>query len=309
MRVEHIRSMQMVKESSEELLPGFSPDFPYIATCAELDRYAEPAVPWHWHPAVELFYMESGVLEYTTPNGRWVFPAGSGGFVNANVLHSSRALPSAEETVQLLHLFAPELLSGGAAERIGRKYIRPLTASAEIELIPLFPGDPRQAALLEKIRGAFELEESSWGFELALRGKLTEIWLGLLDLARPPMEPAPRNRDADEKMKAMLRYIHGHYPEAISVERLAVEAHISKRACFRLFRENLHMSPLEYMTGYRLRKAYQLLAESDEPVTQIAYSCGLGSSSYFGKLFRAHFHCSPTQFRRDWRDRDIKERK
>ena len=48
----------------------FSADFPYIATRAELDKYTEPFVPWHWHSSVELFYMESGALEYTTPNGK-----------------------------------------------------------------------------------------------------------------------------------------------------------------------------------------------------------------------------------------------
>lgn len=62
-------------------------DFPYIASYAELDKYEGVTAPWHWHPAVELFYMESGTLEYTTPTGKWVFPAGSGGLVNSNVLH------------------------------------------------------------------------------------------------------------------------------------------------------------------------------------------------------------------------------
>ena len=34
---------------------------------------------YHWHSAVELFYMESGSLEYSTPQGKAVFPQGSGG--------------------------------------------------------------------------------------------------------------------------------------------------------------------------------------------------------------------------------------
>ena len=33
------QSIQLVEGSNEELLPGFSPDFPYIASCALLDRY------------------------------------------------------------------------------------------------------------------------------------------------------------------------------------------------------------------------------------------------------------------------------
>ena len=302
--MKNIQSIQLIEGSNEELLPGFSPEFPYIASRALLDRYIEPAVPWHWHRTVELFYMESGTLEYTTPNGKWVFPAGSGGFVNSNVLHTSKVIPSGAETVQLLHLFESELLSGGQASRIDAKYIRPLTAAAGIEMIVLSPNDPKQAELLKKIRSVFDLDEDGWGYEFVLRQQLAEIWLTLFELARPAMELQSSTKDSDEKMKAMMRYIHAHYPENISVDQLAKEAHISKRVCFRLFRENLHMSPVEYMTDYRLRKACQRLTELDESITQIAHNCGLGSSSYFGKLFREHFGCPPAVYRKEWHNRD-----
>lgn len=302
--MKNIQSIQLIEGSNEEMLPGFSPNFPYIASCAELYKYIEPIVPWHWHRTVELFYMKSGTLEYTTPNGKWVFPAGSGGFVNSNILHTSKVVPSGEETVQLLHLFEPELLSGGQSSRIDTKYIRPLTTAAGIEMIVLSTDDPKQSELLKKIRAVFDLDEDSWGYEFALRGQLAEIWLALFELARPAMQLRSGAKDSDEKMKAMMRYIHAHYQEPIPVDQLAKEAHISKRVCFRLFRENLHVSPVEYMTSYRLRKACQRLAETDEPITQIAYSCGLGSSSYFGKLFREHFGSTPAEYRRKWHDCD-----
>lgn len=304
--MKNIQSIQLIAGSNEELLPGFSPDFPYIATRALLDRYMEPSVPWHWHRTVELFYMESGTLEYTTPSGTWVFPTGFGGFVNSNVLHASKVIPSSEETVQLLHLFEPELLSGGQTSRIDVKYIRPLTGTTGIEMIVLSPEDPKQAELLKKIRSVFDLDEECWGYEFTLRQQITEIWLALFEIARPVMAVQSGVKDSDEKTKVMMRYIHAHYPENISVDQLAREAHVSKRACFRLFRENLHMSPVAYMTSYRLRKACQRLAESNEPITQIAYNCGLGSSSYFGKLFREKYGCSPTEYRNHWHDRDNK---
>ena len=307
--MKNIQSIQLIEGSNEELLPGFSPDFPYIASRALLDRYLEPATPWHWHRTVELFYMESGTLEYTTPNGKRVFPAGSGGFVNSNVLHTSMVIPSGAETVQLLHLFEPELLSGGQASRMDMKYIRPLTSAAGIEMIVLSPDDAVQAELLKRIRAVFDLDEDDWGYEFTLRQQLTEIWLALFALARPGIELHSGAKDSDEKMKAMMRYIHAHYPDTISVDQLAKEAHISKRVSYRLFRENLHMSPVEYMTGYRLRKACQRLAETDEPITQIAYNCGLGSSSYFGKLFRERFGCTPGAYRKEWHDRNSNQQK
>ena len=295
----NIRSIEMDRRSREEQLPGFDPAFPYIATRAELNRYNEPFVPWHWHGAVELFYVESGALEYTTPHGSHVFPAGSGGFVNAGVLHTSRPLPGGEETVQLLHLFDPALL-GEPDSRIWHRYILPLTASAT-ELVFLAPKNPAHAAILEEIRNAFQLSEQEAGYELLLREKLSRIWMELLELS----EYETDRRGSDSQIKLLMAYVQENYAQALNVEQLAQVAHISHRSCFRLFRESLHMSPGDYVRGVRLRQACRLLRETDRPVTDIGYACGLGSASYFGKVFREAMGHTPAEYRRIWHDRDI----
>ena len=118
--------------SREERIPELAKDFPYTASRATLDRYIGSTVPWHWHQAVELFYMESGCVEYTTPGGKLVFPAGSGGFVNSNVLHTTRAISQTEENVQLLHIFDVSLLAGERGSRIEQKYILPITTDPQI---------------------------------------------------------------------------------------------------------------------------------------------------------------------------------
>lgn len=100
-----IHNLEFRTGSKEEKLPGFGPEFPYIASRAELDHYRDFCVPWHWHKAVELFYMESGELRYHTPGGTAVFPAGSGGMINSNVLHMTEVLSRTERNVQLLHIF------------------------------------------------------------------------------------------------------------------------------------------------------------------------------------------------------------
>ena len=304
-----IQGIELNDSSREELLPDFTPDFPYIATRAELDKYAEPVVPWHWHGAVELFYMQSGTLEYATPKGKWVFPTGAGGMVNSNVLHTTSFRAAAKGNVQLLHLFDPAFLAGEHGSRLEEKYILPLTTAPGLEIIPLYPSDPGQAEILGEILGAFELSEQEWGYEFRLREALTRIWLKLFDLARPAMEQSRAGRDSDDKIKLLMVYIYEHYGEPISVEQLAQAAHISRRACFRLFQDTLHMTPVEYIRSHRLQKACRMLTKTDESVTRIAYSCGFGSSSYFGKTFREHFSCSPAEYRRFWHDRDNNMRK
>ena len=291
-----------MENSREELLPGFKPDFPYISTYAELNRYADPIVPWHWHRAIELFYVKDGCLEYTTPKGKWVFPAGSGGMVNSNILHTSKIQSSTENNVQLLHLFDPSFLGGERGSRIEKQYILPLTAASNIEIIALTPDHPDQAPIIQAIQQAFEISDQDSGYEFRIREALSQIWMKLLLLAQPASDRKHSDQVVDDKIKALMIYIHEHFQDPISIEQLAKSIHISKRTCFRLFNENLHMSPLEYIRTYRMQKACQLLTKTEEPITRVAYACGLGSSSYFGKIFREQFGCSPAQYRRKWHD-------
>ena len=242
--MKNIHSIEFYTGSKEELLPGFEKDFPYIASRAELDKYIGHYVPWHWHKTVELFYMESGSIEYDTPGGKLLFPAGSGGIVNSNVLHMTKAISQKEKNIQLLHIFDVSLLAGEQGSRIEQKYIAPIITAPQIEVIPLFPGNAEEERILKLLAASFRLSSDEFGYEIKLR------------------------------------------------------------ECYRVFHDCLHMTPVEYIKAYRLQAACQMLAKGQEAVTVISHECGLGSSSYFGKVFREYTHCSPTEYRRKWQNSD-----
>lgn len=301
-RMKNIQSIAFHPGSREELLPDFDREFPYIASRAEINKYIGQSVPWHWHKTVEIFYMESGSLEYNTPGGKICFPAGSGGFVNSNILHMTRALQQAEKTVTFVHLFDTSLIAGEQGCRIEQKYIIPLTAASHIEIIPLFPDDPAQRKILDRILQSFYIPCGTFGYEIRLREALSEIWLMLFErsCSLPPQnKTSPKNND---KIKQMMIYIHEHYSEKISVSQLASAAYLSERECFRVFHDCLHMTPTDYLKSYRLQAACRMLAEGRESITDIGHACGLGSSSYFGKVFRENIDCSPSEYRQKWQD-------
>lgn len=300
-----VHSIEFHTGSKEELFPGFTNDFPYIASRAELDRYTGRYVPWHWHKAVELFYMESGCLEYHTPGGRLSFPAGSGGMVNSGILHMTKAMSQTEKNIQLLHIFDGSLIAGEQGSRIEQKYITPIVMAPQIELIPLFPDNAADEGILKRIVESFRFTENSFGYEIKLRETLSEIWLLLFERCRPALEKKSKYNKNSDKLKLMMTYIHEHYPEKIAIPTLAAAAYLSERECFRVFHDSLHMTPAAYIKAYRLQAACQMLARGQEPVTAVSHACGLGNSSYFGKVFREYAHCTPSEYRKKWQDRDI----
>ncbi len=300
-----VQKIEFHTGSKEERLPGFTDEFPYIATRVELDKYTGRFVPWHWHRAVEIFYMESGSLEYHTPHGKIAFPAGSGGMVNANVLHMTKVLSRTERNIQFLHIFDASLLGGEQGCRIERQYIAPIVTAPQIEIIPVFPGNALQDGILGRILESLHLPNDKFGYEMKLREVLSEIWLMLFELSRPMLDRGGETNRNNDKIKLMMIYIHEHYPEKISIRDLAAAAYLSERECFRVFHDYLHMTPVEYIKSYRLQKASQMLEKGQEPMTEISHACGLGSSSYFGKVFRDYAGCTPLEYRRKWQDSDI----
>ena len=300
-----IHNIEFYNGTKEELLPGFEKDFPYIASRAELDKYIECYVPWHWHRTVELFYVESGSIEYDTPKGKMLFPAGSGGMVNSNVLHMTKAISQREKNVQLLHIFDVSLLAGEQGSRIEQKYIAPVITAVQIEIIPLFPGNREDERILKLLIDSFRLSSEEFGYEIKLREALAQIWLMLFELSSSMREKKDGYSKSNDKIKLMMIYIHEHYREKISIQDLAAAAYLSERECYRVFHDCLHMTPVEYITSYRLQVACQMLAKSQETVTFISHECGLGSNSYFGKVFREYEHCSPIEYRKKWQNSDI----
>ncbi len=174
-------------------------------------------VPWHWHRTVELFYMESGSIEYDTPGGKILFPAGSGGMINPNVLHMTKAISQKEKNIQLLHIFDVSLLAGEQGSRIEQKYISPVITAPQIEVIPLFPGNAEEERILKLLAASFRLSSDEFGYEIKLREALTEIWLMLFELSRSMREKKGEHNKSNDKIKLMMIYIHEHYREKISI--------------------------------------------------------------------------------------------
>lgn len=221
-----ITTVEMNPDSREEYLPGYTPQFPHIASHIDGRLYQSDVAPWHWHESVELFYVRRGSILYRTPHAEHVVHAGCGGMVNSHILHTTKILdPSLD---MALHLFSPSLVAGVAGGTVEQRYIRPLTADAGHELILLTPDDPAQTETLRRIDESLRLDEAAFGHEMRLQAMLTDIWLRLVEQVCPPEHAVPRNA-ADEKIKRMMVYIHTHYAERITAPQIAAAGYCSER--------------------------------------------------------------------------------
>ena len=288
----------------EEVLDDISEDFPYLSVLSQHDRYHERTAPWHWHQELELFYVLEGTVDYATPHERLTLPEGSVGMVNANVLHMTHATDGAPDVNLLIHLFRPQFLAERGS-RVWRCCVEPLISTTSIELLVVTPGEGDRAGVRDRMYRAFETAMGEGdGWELRLRDELSEVWLDFVELARPRLSegPAEMPRPREERLRAMLDFVGRHYAERISVADIAAAAFASERECHRTFREELGVTPAQYLRDYRIQQACRMLAHTTRPIAAVGEMSGLGTASHFGQVFRAAMGCTPREYRSRWQD-------
>ena len=88
-----------------------------------------------------------------------------------------------------------------------------------------------------------------------------------------------------------------HLETPLSLTEIARRVHVSPRQLQRLFEQELQDRPRDYYLKLRLKRARQLLEETDLDVLSIALACGFTSSSGLSRAFRGHYAMSPRQVR------------
>ena len=94
-----------------------------------------------------------------------------------------------------------------------------------------------------------------------------------------------------------MQYMHSHYAENITLETLSKVTNCHPTHLIRCMKKQYNLSPIQALTKIRLNNACILLSEGNLSVTEIAYLTGFSSVSYFGKLFKDAFSCSPKEYR------------
>ena len=81
-----------------------------------------------------------------------------------------------------------------------------------------------------------------------------------------------------------------------SVEELASSLNISRSYFYKKMIKITGKKPIEFIRTIRMKRAQQLLTESQMQVSEIAYTWGYNSSKVFSKHFKEEFNISPSEF-------------
>ncbi|MDR0541352.1 MAG: response regulator, partial [Dysgonamonadaceae bacterium] len=103
----------------------------------------------------------------------------------------------------------------------------------------------------------------------------------------------------DEELikKALLVVEKNMDNSEFSVDELASELAFSRRQLSRKFQSIIGLSPGEFIHSVRLKRAAQLLKDSQYNISEISDRTGFGNIKYFNRYFKEEFGVTPTQYR------------
>lgn len=144
----------------------------------------------------------------------------------------------------------------------------------------------------EDMRKATEL---NYGKEFRLQGLLTVF---LSELIEAQGENIIINSNYKEMyLKKSLQFIEANYHRKITISEIAENIGLNKNYFSTFFRENMVVTPQEYLVNFRINKACELMGNKALTISDIARSVGYDDPLGFSKIFKKVKGVSPRSYR------------
>ena len=119
---------------------------------------------------------------------------------------------------------------------------------------------------------------------------------------RRVVETAEPQAQEERTITGITRYLQEHMAEDVSLSVLAEEFHLNPQYISQLFKSEIGVGFLAYLTGIRMERAKKLLLTTDLPVADVAEQSGYADYRVFSKVFKKSEGVTPSQYRRDFRE-------
>lgn len=143
------------------------------------------------------------------------------------------------------------------------------------------------------IKGAFKAAGVTKFISKPLRPKFL---LGVLSqaLIETPEQPM---RKVNLKIHEIVQFIDNHLHEDLTLTYVANKMELSPYYLSKVFKKELGINFIKYITERKIDKAKELLRNNEIPIVTIAFEIGFPEPSYFTKVFKRVENMTPSQYR------------
>lgn len=175
-----------------------------------------------------------------------------------------------------------------------------IESRVEIDSLVLTGRDYRYLTALAILLGVSWAGFGLWTFRRHTRALIADVQEKLRkDLPLVAYQQLSIEPHRDKEKATILRYIANGYADAeLDLEQIVADTGVNRNKINDILKSEFGHTFSGYLNKLRLTEAARLLAEKETAaVAEIAYSVGYRNVSYFNKLFKEEYGCTPKAFR------------
>lgn len=101
----------------------------------------------------------------------------------------------------------------------------------------------------------------------------------------------------NERIETVLSFINSNYEKNITLEETARKINLGPASFCRFIKKNTGKGFVDHLHEIRISQVLRLLIDTDYSISEISYRCGFNNLSFFNRLFKKKFQCTPKEFR------------
>jgi AraC-like DNA-binding protein len=248
----------------------------------------------HWHNDLEINFVSKGQVRFYVGGQKKDRSAGGVCLAGSGEVHSAAPVFEGTDenasgiTLLIQHDFLTSVIPN---------YDRITFAD------PLKREEEKIVAYLARIEELYEGQKDV-SVSVRILGLVCQILSVLLEECAIEKDSVDVNYWKDsERQKIILDYIHLNYDQPLRQGELAEKFHFSREYFCRFFKRYTGQTFKEYLTGYRLTHAEQMLRSSGSSIVEIAHCNGFPDEQSFIRAFKNQYKESPGKYRKAWIER------
>ena len=289
--------MQIItNQFQKELKQHGNEQFPFLVSYQKLSEYESGSFMWHWHPEIEITYVQKGTMCYKVNHMVYHLKEGDIVFNNSGALHSG-TMENQKDCAYIPVTFDSRLIYGFFQSTVNSKYVDPVIQDSMLPAICIDQSEPWHKPFREYLLRIIDLDEKKPDFyELDITICLQSMWRLLLEHITYEPQASRENSLEYDRIKKILSYIEENYQNKITLNDTAGHIHLCESECTRLFKRHMNTTLFAFLQEYRIERSLEFL-QDDQPVSAVADKAGFSDPNYYSKVFAKIKGCSPREYR------------
>ena len=104
------------------------------------------------------------------------------------------------------------------------------------------------------------------------------------------------NKSGHNRLAFIIQYIKDHLDHPLTIEDLSKKAYMSESNFHRVFKNELGISPIDFINNERIKLATSLLQNPRIKIKEVYMRCGFNSLSYFNRVFKRKKQLAPKEY-------------